>query len=230
MKKYGFTLVELLAVIAILGVLALLITPTVFKSINKFNEESYTSQITSIETAAREWATDNVQKVAINSGTTFYVTIGQLKQDGYLKKDLENPNAEMNSGATNKEWFANDSKIAIEKVGNRFNATYQTYSGDSSESTNSNLTTNAPVIELSGTPVSNVTAGSNYPIADYRATSASGTNLTGSVQVTCLKDNTVISSDCSAISGLTSGSVYTIIYKVTGNGVTQAVARNLICN
>ena len=58
MKK-GFTLVELLAVIIILGVIALITFPVIDNSIKKSKEESLQRTIDAIEQASYEYSVDN---------------------------------------------------------------------------------------------------------------------------------------------------------------------------
>lgn len=59
MKKRGFTLVELLAVLVVLGLLAVIIIPTVSGMINNSREGAYKKQIHVLETAAEKWALEN---------------------------------------------------------------------------------------------------------------------------------------------------------------------------
>lgn len=226
MKKNGFTLIELLAVIAILGILALLITPTVFKSINKFNKNSYQSQILAVENAASEWVSDHLKMVMATGGKKFYLTVGQLKQEGYLEKKLINPDKEMNSGQTKKEWFHNDSLILVTKKGKRYVTSYVVYSGSNSTSTNSNLTSNAPSIVLTGDPIEVLKVGASYSESTKRVTAYDGSknNITSSVTIKYLRDGVSVSGITSAVEG----SVYTVLYSVTANGITQTVSRNLV--
>ena len=58
MRK-GFTLVELLATITILGLIALLVVPTVTGTLNSFREDVKENQKDSIVAAAKLWATDH---------------------------------------------------------------------------------------------------------------------------------------------------------------------------
>lgn len=225
MKQKGFTLIELLAVVTLLGVFALLITPTIFKSINNFNKESYNSQVSEIEMAARNWLNDYLKQAEIYEANVIYVTIGQLKQDGYLSKNLTNPNKEMNKSRNEQEWFHNDSLVSLTKKGNRYVAKYITYSGNGSVSVNSDLTTNAPRIELIGEPIENLVRGASYSETTKRVAAYDGSNniITSSITMKYYKNGVSINS----IQNVDVGT-YTVVYTVTANGITQSIARNLV--
>lgn len=61
MNKKGFTLVELLAVIIILGLLVGISFPIVRKSINKYKTQLCESQMDEIMNAAKLWGSDNME-------------------------------------------------------------------------------------------------------------------------------------------------------------------------
>ena len=58
-KNYGFTLVELLAVIAILGIVVSITVFVSIKSINKAKEKSYKTTINNIERMAGTYLEEN---------------------------------------------------------------------------------------------------------------------------------------------------------------------------
>ena len=89
-KKNAFTLAELLAVITILGVIALIVFPAVNKTIKNSKEKSYNQQVESILESAENWTTENMSQLSDTSNN--YITIGELQQSGYLEaKKVINP-------------------------------------------------------------------------------------------------------------------------------------------
>lgn len=59
MNNKGFTLIELIIVVVILGMLSLLATPNIIKMINKNKVDNYNSTIDSIVEATEVYASDN---------------------------------------------------------------------------------------------------------------------------------------------------------------------------
>lgn len=87
MKK-GFTLIELLGIMTILGILALLIIPSVQSALSDSREKLFQNQIDSIEKIARSWGTTNIDKV----DSCYILTIDELKKSGLLENvDIINP-------------------------------------------------------------------------------------------------------------------------------------------
>lgn len=91
--KRGFTLVELLGVIVILGIIALIITPVVSGTIKESKEKAYKKQINVIETAAKEWGTENDDKLPnIDSQRIIAITTDMLLDAGKIQNtEVNNP-------------------------------------------------------------------------------------------------------------------------------------------
>ncbi len=87
-NKKGFTLVELLAVIVLLGVLIAIAVPSVLGISKKIKENMYDAKLKTIEVAAEAWADDNKSKC--DSLKT--MSISQLIGEGYLKADDKSGN------------------------------------------------------------------------------------------------------------------------------------------
>ena len=99
MRKYkkGFTLVELLAVIAVLGTLAIIAFPIVTKQITNSKENSYKTQVNIIVNAAKRWAFDNDNLLPYTDGSSKTVSLTRIQQDGYLTSgDVVDPRTESN--------------------------------------------------------------------------------------------------------------------------------------
>ena len=88
MKK-AFTLVELLAVIIILGIIATITFPIVTSSIRNSKNKAYDIQVRELEESARKWAVANSDSLSETTPTT--VTISNLISSGYITK-TENGN------------------------------------------------------------------------------------------------------------------------------------------
>ena len=85
MKK-GFTLIEMLAVIALLGIIGAISYPIVTREINKSKEKTYNTQIKYIEGAAKRWAIKNDDLLPYdNSAIT--ISTETLKKKGFLENN-----------------------------------------------------------------------------------------------------------------------------------------------
>lgn len=92
-NKKGFTLVELLAVIVILGVLTAIAVPSVLGISKKIKTDMYESKKKTVEVALELWADDNKSSCINNIDS---LKIKNLIEDNYLKADDKN-----NSSFTN---------------------------------------------------------------------------------------------------------------------------------
>jgi type IV pilus assembly protein PilA len=90
MKK-GFTLAELLAVIVILGIIAVITVPIVTKTLADYKVRLCNNQISNIESAARVWGSDNLLSLPDEDGETLEITLKQLQDEGYIGTDIKDP-------------------------------------------------------------------------------------------------------------------------------------------
>lgn len=81
----GFTLVELLAVVIILGILGLITVPTVSTIIDSSKERAKTAQIEEVKKAAKNWVADNLS--SISEDKTTYVSITTLIETGFIEAE-----------------------------------------------------------------------------------------------------------------------------------------------
>lgn len=88
-RNNGFTLVELLGVIIVLGVLALIIIPNVTNTLKKNEQELYEAQLVMIEESARGYITENFFTIDLNK--EFIIYLKQLQNGNYIDKNIENP-------------------------------------------------------------------------------------------------------------------------------------------
>lgn len=96
MNNKGFTLVELLAVVAIISILAGVAVPAVSKHLKKTKKFSYENTQESICDAANNKIVDDLKTCNTFSNCTF--TIDTLITEGYLEK-IEDPNGGTCSGS-----------------------------------------------------------------------------------------------------------------------------------
>ena len=86
MKQRGFTLVELIAVVAILGLIALVVYPAVGSVIRNAREETYKDQVDVIIKAAKEWSVKNATKLS-DDGSIYSLPVETLTTEGYITND-----------------------------------------------------------------------------------------------------------------------------------------------
>ena len=86
--KKGFTLVELMGVIVILGVIALIAIPTIDRQLKEGKEELSQAQLDNIKAAAELWASDNPNDMPQN-GEECYLKYSTLVNSGYADKNLK---------------------------------------------------------------------------------------------------------------------------------------------
>lgn len=117
MKKNGFTLVELLGVIAILAMLGLIIVPTINKVISDNKQELYNVQIRSIKSAASNFVSENIfsDDLVIPNNSSIGIKLGKLKELGYIDSDIKNP--------INKMEYSDDLVILITNNNNSYTYT-----------------------------------------------------------------------------------------------------------
>lgn len=93
MKK-GFTLIELMAVIIVLGIVSTISVIAVDKTIKDNKQKLYQVQISNIEDAARTWGNAHINLMPDENGSAISIPLLVLKQDGLLDKDYKNPKTE----------------------------------------------------------------------------------------------------------------------------------------
>lgn len=90
----GFTLVELLAIIGVLAIIALTTYPVVGSVINKGRDRSYESQVKMIEDAASSYVSEDPNGVYDNLDTVA-IPLSELQRLGIVKKTkIVNPKTE----------------------------------------------------------------------------------------------------------------------------------------
>lgn len=91
-KKKGFTLVEMLAAIVIISILAFLIVPKISQLINKGKEAYYSALEKEIKVLAQDYYASNRKELPLNTNEYKILTASTMIKNGYIKemfKDAE---------------------------------------------------------------------------------------------------------------------------------------------
>lgn len=137
MKKNGFTLVELTAVLIILSVLGMIIIPIVENSINSGKNELYVAQLDSIKASLKKYAMSNINSKIKNVGDNIFLSLYQLKIENYLALDIKDPRTET--------LLPNDMLLRIHKESQNY--TYEVLETSGTKVTEKEYNTNTPIIE-----------------------------------------------------------------------------------
>ena len=201
MKKKGFTLVELLAVIIILSLVLVIAVPSVNKYIKQSKEKAYDTQISTIIEAAQAYASANSGLLPRKEEFVVKITLGQLKSSGLIKEEVKNPNDD--------KYFDDALTIEIKKKG-------ETYNYDIVEST---ITTRdgekSPIINLNGSPMVTYNLNATYTELGASATDSDGNAISN---IVIDKSNLVMSTE----------GIYQVKYTATDTkGISSTVYRNV---
>ena len=201
MKKKGFTLVELLAVIFMLSLILVIAVPSVNRYIKQSKEKAYNTQISTIIEAAQAYASANSGLLPRKEEFVVKITLGQLKSSGLIKEEVKNPNDD--------KYFDDALTIEIKKKG-------ETYNYDIVEST---ITTRdgekSPIINLNGSPMVTYNLNATYTELGASATDSDGNAISN---IVIDKSNLVMSAE----------GIYQVKYTATDTkGISSTVYRNV---
>lgn len=207
MKK-GFTLVELLGVIIILGILSTVIIPKIGDSLSNSKTTAYNTQIKTIKKATNDFLIENPDVLDNNTVT---ITLGTLKQGGYLPIKIKNP-------ITRKD-FSNESRIVITKNQNNYDINLNL---QDLENVSENINSNSPILVLNGEYIQYVEVNTPYEELGATAMSSSGSSIT--VAPPTIKQNGAVVSQINT----TDLKTYTVTYEATDSQGTTSATRTVI--
>ena len=98
MNKKGFTLTELLVVIALISIIVLIAVPSVVSISKRINKRVYNAKIQEIVTAAELFGTNNPD--LFNGRTEVKVYISELVNKGFVSTDSKSDTAVCKADAT----------------------------------------------------------------------------------------------------------------------------------
>ncbi|MDD3340727.1 MAG: DUF5011 domain-containing protein [Bacilli bacterium] len=210
-KTKAFTLIELLAVIAILGLLSAIVYPSIVGIINQSKEDAYDVQIKEIKNAASKWAYKNATLLPVSNGDTITIYLGDLKRAGLIDQDLTNPLTSIK--------FPNDMEILVIRSG----AKYKYDVKDKTGTDTGEVVMGVGSIILKGLPYEYVEVGTTYTDPGAIAINKAGTTVPNSSIVKTIRYNgtTVSTIDMQSLKK------YEITYSFTEAGKTISVKRNV---
>ena len=157
----GFTLVELLGVVIILGILSVIATPTVENIVINSKEKAYETQIKDIEKASNDYLLLYPDMAPSNNKVTIY--LNTLKKLGLIDKNIKNPKT--------GKLFSNITSITISKENNMY-----VFDIKDSDLLETDINENTPILSVDGEVVDYVELSQSnvYNIPTCNAVNPSG--------------------------------------------------------
>ena len=206
----GFTLVEMLAVIIILTIVATITFPIVSQSIEKNREKLYYAQLDEIKLNAEKWAYSNLDLLPTVEDEMITITLQNLKEGGFVALDIRDPR--------NDKLLPNDLKITITFKNNNYVIEVLSDSG----TIDSVFEKGAPTIILNGNVVEYVEINSTYIEKGAIAKNSSG-DLLGDTSIIYQKNGIEVGGiDTSDIA------TYTVTYSVSDSEYRSTIIRTVI--
>ncbi len=129
MKNKGFTLTEILAVIVIISLLTLLVTPTIINKLKTNKDKTEETQNKLLFEATSEYTDANKDKYPSVNNSTYCISINTLIENGFLNENIKD--------VTTKEEFKQEVVIQ-ETIDDKGNKTYSRSTQDICSSNHNN--------------------------------------------------------------------------------------------
>lgn len=225
MNNKAFTLVELLAVIVLLMVIFLLVSPAITNVISQSEDTIYNTQINTILKSAYDYTLKNTNSLP-SLGNKSYITLGELKTVGLIDANIIDPST--------SQLFPDNLVISISYVST--NSSYDKsiamlegnylYKVEFEKLENKNL---LPTINLSGINKNSngdyiivLDLNANFNNINFTAHSYDNVDLTSRVKYYITSSNEVVNSINTSKSG-----IYKIYYSVVDD---EGYANSIILN
>lgn len=97
--RNGFTLIEMLAVITILGIATLVLAPSILNLLKKSENDKYENYLEDLYLAAESYAQMHIEDIPdlSNPGGTYTVPVKVLRDENFVKRNLINPKTNQNT-------------------------------------------------------------------------------------------------------------------------------------
>lgn len=132
-NKKAFTLIEVIGVIAILGLILIVAVPSMTKTLKRNEQKKYDNYINNLKLVSENYLVDQLQKKNITfKDDVTYFSLGDIIDAGYIKEIITNPN--------NDKKISRDTRIkVIRDIDNTYLYEIQEYYNNVSDYDNKDL-------------------------------------------------------------------------------------------
>jgi len=213
MKKNGFTLVEILGVLVIIGVIAVIATPLMNGILKSSRDAVLDSQVTTILNAAYDYSLTNPKLLPNEENKKNYIILSELKKEALIPGQIQNSVSGLPFEDNLVISISNIGKTKLTDLNNAFKKGNYLFKIEEEFMNTEDFINNKPSIEfdnyLDNQKIINVNLGSNYESLKYKATSFDKKDITNKVVVNIYDNLNLVSKiDTSKIG------IYNINYSV----------------
>lgn len=209
----AFTLIELMAVIIIMGIIGVITMPVIENTMSKNKEALFKAQLQEIREATEKWSYNNLNLLPNEEGVVS-ITLLDLKKGGFVKIDLKDPRT--------GELLPNDMVIEIKYENNKYS--YEV-DEDSGTKVTSEFNINSPTIVLNGSNIEYSEINSEYVEKGAVAKDSLGNNVTVNIQYK-LQDTEIPSIPTNLFK--TYMATYSATTEVSGKNYTSYIVRTIV--